>query len=103
MPNTRDADGLSVSQAGISSIEVASTSARGKRLCLAEFPTGAATDRGLTVEPKPTSEDPGHAVIPQMNYAARDADEAAVEEHAAALASASQVVWPPLDYEPDEV
>lgn len=95
-PNSNDADGLSVSQAGVSSIEVASTTAKGKRDCLAEFPTSAATSRGLTVEPKRTDRDPGHAVIPEMNYATlqNPETEAVVEEHALALAQASKVVWP---------
>jgi len=95
-PNSNDADGLSVSQVGISSIEVASTTAKGKRDCLAEFPTTAATTRGLTVEPKPTERDPGHAVIPEMNCAALEdpETEAIVEEHALALAQASRIAWP---------
>jgi len=95
-PNKNDTDGLSVSQVGISSIEVASTTAKGKRECLAEFPTSAATSRELTIEPKPTARDPGHAVIPEMNYdALQDPDtEAIVEEHAHALAKASKIAWP---------
>jgi len=101
-PNKNDQDGLSVSQAGISSIEVASTTAKGKRDCLAAFPTEAATRRGLTVEPKPTQRDPGHAVIREMSYAALcdPRTEAAVEEHAMALARASRIVWPPEDMGP---
>lgn len=95
-PNSNDADGLSVSQAGISSIEIASTTAKGKRDCLAMFPTTAAINRGLTVEPTPTQRDPGHAVIREMNYAALEdlATEAIVEEHALALAQVSSVAWP---------
>ncbi|MGP1346264.1 MAG: hypothetical protein ACTS3F_06305 [Phycisphaerales bacterium] len=95
-PNSNDADGLSVSQARLSTIEQASTTATGKRDCLAEFPTSVATGRGLTVEPKPTERDPGHAVIPEMNFAAmQDPEtEAIVEEHALALAQASKVTWP---------
>jgi len=95
-PNSNDTDGLSVSQVGISSIEVASTTAKGKRDCLAELPTSAATDRALTVEPKPTHRDPGHAVILEMNYAAMEdpETEAIVEEHALALARASRIAWP---------
>lgn len=101
-PNKNDADGLSVSQVGISSIEVASTTAKGKQECLAEFPTTAATSRGLTVEPKPTERDPGHAIIPEMNYdALQDPDtEATVEEHAHALAKASKIAWPTEDMPP---
>lgn len=106
MPKKADADGLSVSQAGISSIEVASTSARtGKRLCLAEFPTAKATDRGLTIEPKPTAHDPGHAVIPELNHLDRQdpVREAVMEEHAEAIASAATLAWTPnqLEAEPD--
>ena len=95
-PNSNDADGLSVSQASISTIEIASTTAKGKRDCLAEFPAVAAVSRGLTVEPKPTDRDPGHAIISEMNYAALEdpETEAVVEEHALALAQASKVAWP---------
>jgi len=98
MPKKADTDGLSVSQAGVSSIEVASTSARtGKRLCLAEFPTASATKRGLTVVAKPTDHDPGHAVIPELNHLDRqDPDrEAVMEEHAGAIASAATLAWTP--------
>jgi len=98
-PKKNDADGLSVSQVGISSIEVASTTAKGKRDCLAEFPTTAATSRGLTVEPKPTERDPGHAIIPEMNYDALQdpATKVTVKEHAHALAEASKIAWPTED------
>jgi len=101
-PNKNDGDGLSVSQVGISSIEVASTTAKGNRECLAEFPTTAATSRGLTVESKPTERDPGHAIIPEMNYdALQDPEtEATVEEHAHALAKASRIAWPTEDMPP---
>lgn len=101
-PNSNDADGLSVSQAGLSTIEQASTTAKGKRDCLAAFPTSVATGRSLTVEPKPTDRDPGHAVIPEMNFAAmQDPEtEAVVEEHALALAQASKVTWPTEDDPP---
>lgn len=98
MPNKNDADGLSVSRVGVSTIEIASTTAKGKRECLAEFPSVAATERGLTVVPKPTDRDPGHAVIAEMNYASMVADvetERTVQEHAAALAQASKLVWWP--------
>jgi len=97
MPNRNDSDGLSVSQVGISSIEVASTTSKGKRECLAEFPTSAAIRRGLTVKSKPTEHDPGHAVIPEMSFTALASPEteAIVEEHALALARASIIAWPP--------
>lgn len=103
-PKKNDSDGLSVSQAGISSITVASTTAKGKRDCLAEFPACAATDRGLTVEPKPTERDPGHAIIPEMNYAAmQDPEtEAVIEEHALALSQASKIAWPTEDDPPPQ-
>lgn len=96
MPNPNDAEGLSVSQAGLSSIEVASTTTKGKRACLAEFPKRSATSRGLTIRPAPTDRDPGHALIPEMNSAAlaHDATRAVVKEHASALAQASRIVWP---------
>lgn len=101
-PNRNDTDGLSVSQVGVSSIEVASTTATGKRDCLTEFPTEAATNRGLTVIPKPTERDPGHAVIPEMNYVALEnpETEAIIEAHALALAQASKIVWPAEDTPP---
>jgi len=96
MPKRNDSDGLSISQCGISSITVASTTAKGKRDCLAEFPASAATDRGLTVEARPTERDPGHAVIPEMNYAAyNDPDtKSIIDEHAMALSKASKIAWP---------
>lgn len=95
-PRENDASGLSVSQAGLSTIEIASTTAKGKRDCVAEFPTVAATSRGLTVVSAPTERDPGHAVIPEMSFAALQdpANEVVVEEHAHALAQASKIVWP---------
>lgn len=95
-PNSNDAAGLSVSQAGVSTIAMASTTAKGKRDCLAEFPTLAATGRGLTVVPRPTNRDCGHAVIPEMNFAMMSdpEGEVTVKEHAFALAQASTVVWP---------
>lgn len=98
MPRQADADGLSVSRAYISTIEIASTSARtGKRMCLAEFPTSVVTGRGLTVEPKETDHDPGHAIIPELNYVDR-ADpelEAVMEEHAEAIRMAARLAWEP--------
>ena len=104
-PKKQDADGLSVSQVGISSIETASTTAKGKRDCLAEFSTTVATNRGLTLEPKPTEHDPGHAIIPEMNYAAMEdpETETVVEEHAQALAEASKIAWPPEGMSPDQL
>lgn len=95
-PNKNDSDGLSVSRALISSFQVASTTAKGKQDCLAEFPVSVVTNRNLTVKPMPTDRDPGHAIIPEMNYAAlQNPDtEIIVEEHAHALAKASRIVWP---------
>lgn len=95
-PNANDVNGLSVSQEGVSTIEIASATAKGKRDCVAEFPTVAATDRGLSVVSEPTTRDPGHAVILEMNYAAFQdpVTENIVDEHAHALARASKVVWP---------
>ncbi len=98
MPKSADMDGLSVSQAGISSIEIASTSPRtGKRLCLAEFPTAVVTGRGLTVVPRETEHDPGHAVIPELNYADRQDPEleAVMEEHVEAIRMSSKLAWEP--------
>lgn len=96
VPSARDEDGLSVSRAEITSLQAARTSAKGKPLPVAEFSTRVVSDRGLTVAPMPTGDDAGHAVIPEMNSAAYEnantRDE--VQENAAALASASKVIWP---------
>jgi hypothetical protein len=96
MPSKNDTGGLSVSEAAVTTIEIASTTAKGKGACVAEFPAAAALCRGLTVEPKPTERDPGHALITEMTYAALQdpATAAVIEEHALALAQASTVVWP---------
>lgn len=96
--NPGDIDGVSVSRAGISSIEVASTSPRsGKRMCLAQFPARAALDRGLDIVPDSTEQDPGHALIPQLNsLAQRDrAGAAVITEHATALRDAAEICWTP--------
>jgi hypothetical protein len=95
-PKSTDHDGLSVSQSRLSTIEQASTTAKGKRACLGAFPTGVATSRGLTIELKPTVLDPGHSVIPQMSSVAHGDSNTRdiVDEHARALADASTIVYP---------
>jgi len=90
-----DTDGLSISRAWISSVEVASTCPfTSRQLSLASVAAATVTDLELSIEPKPTDHDVGHALIPELNsISGQDSDyQRWIDEQAFALRNAATVI-----------
>lgn len=97
VPKKHDSDGLSVSRASITPIEVTRKTRSGKDFCTAIFPEESVISRGLTIHPSPTDDDDGHAVISELNYPAlQDPQKSdAIMEHADAIAKHARIAWAP--------
>lgn len=83
-PHRKDTAGLSVYRAKYKTPEQVAVNPRGKRYYVAVLRAGDLRDGGIEVVPRPESEDPGHAVLPQLTYENRQTD--AAEEAAVLLA-----------------
>jgi hypothetical protein len=63
----RDTTGISVSRQKYKSAELAARGRPGKAYCIAVLRAGDIKRLGIMVEPRPITNDPGHAELPQLN------------------------------------
>ncbi len=71
---TRDPTGLSVSRAKYRTVEEAAQGRPGKSYYLAVLRAADLRQNGIRVIPRPRSNDPGHAELPDLNSSNRKAD-----------------------------
>lgn len=77
----RDKTGISVSRGRFASIEQAARGQLGKSYFVAVLNAGALRRAGISIEPRPTSADQGHAELPELNSDNRKTTETLERQH----------------------
>ncbi len=75
-PNRNDTDGISLFRAKHTSIEQAASGRPGKSYFIAVLNASDLKQAGIAIRATPTKEAPGHASLPELNYANRRSPEA---------------------------